>query len=59
MKGSIFLDITVGSPLKNNDGNLPAGVLLGIFFYLQAGGDIFLETSTDFQQTTSLYIPES
>jgi hypothetical protein len=63
MKGSIFWDITVCSPLKNNDVTLPAtyfyaGFLLGIFFYLQGGGEMFLETSIDSQQTTLLYIAE-
>jgi hypothetical protein len=35
-----------------------SGLLLGLFFYLEDGGDISPETSVDLQRTTRLYIPD-
>jgi hypothetical protein len=37
---------------------LDAVFLLALFFDHEDVGDIFLETSIDFQQTTRCYIPE-
>jgi hypothetical protein len=46
MKSSIFRDIRMCSPLKVNSGSagylVRAGLLLGLFFGLEDGGNIFL-----------------
>jgi hypothetical protein len=72
MKSTIFWDITSYSPLKVNrrfggkyrlhlqswlSTSFHAAVLFGLF-YPEYGGDMFSETSIDFQQATRRYIPE-
>jgi hypothetical protein len=68
MKTTVFWDVTLCSPLKVNRRFVGIyrrvfatcyhpGILLG-FFDPKDGGDMFYDTSVDFQRTTRRYIPE-